>query len=401
VSEHAPFSPSHGATWSVCTKAHALEQEVGRKDTSSTAALEGTYAHSIFEAAINLGLDAIDLLPAERPPEIPASVPYDQFEMSEHIQVGLDYVSSRIAETGCKVLTESKVTLTEDCWGTVDITLIGPDFIEIADLKYGRGIMVEVDDNPQLEIYTAATRWEYGPQKRWISTIIQPRIKHADGPIRSIEWEDIQVIYMEGFYRGVIDRINSGGELFYQPGEKACMWCRAKGSCRAFAEHAVNHMFGDIPMTTDAIEQQAIRNPDVLTMDERTAILRNVELCRAFLKAVEAESLEMALAGGTVDGFKIVIGGRPKRKWDLPEDEMIKKLRGMGLKVADVTTRKLCSPAAVEKVVKREKFTQRKSDNVQAHIVKGPGKKTLVPVSDNRPALATNAEQMFGDVKEK
>ena len=149
-------------------------------------------------------------------------------------------------------------------------------------------------------------------------------------------------------------------------------------------------------MTTDVIEEQAIRDPAILTMDERTAILRNVELCRAWLKSVEAHSLEMALDGKPIDGFKLVIGGNTRRKWSEDDDVMEKKLRGMGMKVADIMKSKLNGPAPVEKLAKRLKFSKVKQDRIQKLIIKPPGGKTLVPTSDARPALATNAEQMFG-----
>jgi len=87
-----------------------------------------------------------------------------------------------------------------------------------------------------------------------------------------------------------------------------------------------------------------------------------------------------------------------KRKFTIDDPAVLaKKLQGMGFKKPEITTEKVVSPAAVEKLAKAKKFSERKMKNLAGIIIKPEGGVTIAPASDPRePAMETTAEAMFG-----
>ena len=64
-------------------------------------------------------------------------------------------------------------------FGTSDVIVISNNVLEIIDLKYGKGVKVSADNNPQLMLYALGTLNDYGylyDVKRVKLTIIQPRL---------------------------------------------------------------------------------------------------------------------------------------------------------------------------------------------------------------------------------
>ena len=408
MAEHALFSPSHAATWSNCTASHDLEQAAGVEDRSSPAAEEGTLAHAVLEKCLSLGgnpenyIDGLDLEEG------------DKIEMIEGVQLAIDYVNQRLQEhPDAYVLVEQRVTLNEDCWGTADIIIVKPHnsaegiqpngWFEVIDFKYGKGVFVSIVGNRQLILYALAAGSDprFANMIRSKITIIQPRIPNPAGLIRSEnlsveEWHFWYTLFMDAF-----ERIKNNPT--FEPCEQACRWCRAKSVCKALHDKSLQDAkawFADIEPepTLETIEMHATRSPGELTMEEMTVVLGNVELIRAWLKAVEARALEWALEGKEIPGFKVVEGTGGRRKWDLDEEAMIKKLVNMGFTKSEITKETLLGPAPVEKLVKKKKFSDRKVKNFEAHIVKPKGKMTLVPEADARAAIPLNATDMFKEV---
>jgi hypothetical protein len=139
---------------------YALE---GVEDRGSGYAREGTAAHALFEALLRERYEG--LFPDENVTayrwighkfnvaeegQEPIFISVDQ-EMAEHVQDVLDYVARRVAEMGptCIVYPERRVTPKwatghDDSDGTADCTLVSDTEVEVIDLKYGRGVRVEV-----------------------------------------------------------------------------------------------------------------------------------------------------------------------------------------------------------------------------------------------------------------
>jgi hypothetical protein len=93
--------------------------------------------------------------------------------------------------------------------------------------------------------------------------------------------------------------------------------------------------------------------------------------------------------GQNVPGYKLV-EGKSNRQWRDEEDA--KAALGEELKVTDIFTKKLISPAQAEKKLGKGHQV------VTQHSIKPEGKPALAPLSDKRPALEIDPTEGFKQV---
>ena len=155
----------------------------------------------------------------------------------------------------------------------------------------------------------------------------------------------------------------------------------------------------------DMAQQSADKDPSVMSDAQIAQIMEAAPLMRQLLEGVEKEALRRLESGQIVPGFKLV-NGRGSRAWALPEEVMAEKLVKMGIPKGAIYETKLVSPAKAEKLtwVKRDgtkvTLTDRQLSTMNSEYVsKLAGKLTVVPESDSRPAVVTNAAPMFGAVE--
>jgi hypothetical protein len=271
----------------------------------------------------------------------------------------------------------------------------------VYDFKYGAGIFVSAIDNWQLELYGIGALNLIDNTVDTVEVgIIQPRIPSTLGRCRSEMYHRDDLRKREEFFKSAM--LNQTRQTDFSPSDEACQWCRAKPVCDALKDKCLKDAalwFGDGEPTRESIEEHAVEKPAELSMDARTAILHNVELIRAWLKSVEAHALEIALDGTEIPGFKIVQGTGGQRKWREDQEAMFKMFAGKKINKTDITKQVLLGPAPVEKLckklVKTKKLSKVQFDRIMGHAVKPPGKRTLVPAADERPAVVLTAEQMF------
>jgi hypothetical protein len=304
-----------------------------------------------------------------------------------------------------------------DLSGTVDIQIIGGGVLEIVDYKDGMGV-VSAEDNPQLEQYAmgklAECRlgWNVPEQYPWKEvrmTIIQPKL--ALKGMEPITTWTVPVEYL-------LDRLSvlsaqaratDDPNAPLVPGESQCKFCRAKGSCAALAGNVMKEvgiMFQPVvTQTLDVAQQSADKDPATMSDDQIRQIMEAAPLMRQLLEGVEKEALRRLEAGQPIPGLKLVYG-RGSRAWTLPEEEMAEKLVKMGIPKSAVYVTKLVSPAQAEKLTweKRDGTKMQLSDRQlktmgQEYVVKMAGKLTVVPESDSRPAVITNAAPLFSAVE--
>lgn len=402
MSEHAKYSPSSAEKWATCHGAIALEATLPPEKEGGIYKDEGTRAHSALEQALSFGIEALEACQAVT---VETDDPY---EMAEAVEVAVNYVNERVRETGCQVMLEQKLVMSDDWWGTADVILVGDDWIEVVDYKHGRGVLVEIENNYQLQSYGIGAYMgikTVNELQGVKTTIVQPRIPHPDGLVRSYSYTVEDLTRQYNRFMDAIEAIEAGNTDL-KPTAHSCQWCRAKGICPALHEKALQDAQTWFPEeevlpTVQSIEEHAIVAPSALTMEQRVIVLKNVELIRAFLKAIEAHSLEVALEGTKIPGFKVVEGTGGQRKFT-SEDDAAKKMKGMKIPVGDYTVKKMLGPAPVEKMlkkrVKEKKISEVQMKNVMALVKKPPGKRTLVPESDKRPNLIESPDEMFEDV---
>lgn len=149
---HSPLSPSSAFRWIKCTPSAKLNAAL--PDSTSEYALQGTAAHTLCEYKLQklLGKDAKD--PTE-------NLTYFDAEMADCTDSYQQYVSERIekAKQFCKdpiVLVEQKLDFSKwvpQGFGTGDCVIVADNILTVIDFKYGVGILVEAEQNPQMMCY--------------------------------------------------------------------------------------------------------------------------------------------------------------------------------------------------------------------------------------------------------
>ena len=147
---HAVLSASSAHRWLFCTPSARLEQDF--EDTSSEAAAEGTAAHALAEHKLKRVL--------KRRSKRPTSS-YDSDEMEEYTDSYVAFVQEQLAEVKgiCRdpiVLIEQRLDLSAyapESFGTADCIIAGDGTLHVIDFKYGTGIIVDAEHNPQMMLY--------------------------------------------------------------------------------------------------------------------------------------------------------------------------------------------------------------------------------------------------------
>ena len=124
---------------------------------------------------------------------------------------------------------------------------------------------------------------------------------------------------------------------------------------------------------------------DGVAMAKKLAVLDRIE---AWVSAVRARAYEMLDHGLPVPGFKLVQGRKGARKWT-DEKAVEAMLKDAG---DEIYTKKLVTPTQAERLVKKAVLDKDIWKKVQEHITQPEGAPTIVPESDNRPAVMTSAD---------
>lgn len=372
---HAELSASGSKKWLNCPGAKALEKLM--PEETSDYAEEGTLAHSLGEAKIKYELKQIRKPAfAKTVEEIKTNTLYNA-EMDEYIEGYKDFVVETINYYKQKgqvmVEVEKRIDFSEyvpEGFGTGDICIITDDVLHIIDLKYGKGIKVEAEHNPQLELYALGALSEYGcifDFKSVEMTIYQPRLDNISS--WSISPEEL-ILWGENVVRPRAEM------AFRETGDcivgKHCDegFCKARPVCRKYNEQKL-----------DLIEKYDFKEPKILNIDEISEVLDIADSVAKWVNLVKNHALNVALQGENIPGYKVV-EGRANRQWGADEVDIINICIEEGtLTVDDIAPRKLKTISELEKTLGQSKF----NDIFSALIVKPQGKPTLVDFNDKRP----------------
>jgi hypothetical protein len=377
--EHAKLSASSSARWLTCTASPGLEAQF--PDTTSPYAAEGTRAHDLAEvfATHQTGLLPQEAYENEFAALFPGTPP--TCEMLDAVEAYAHLVNARLdeAKTRCPdplLCLEERVDFSHwvpDGFGTADCLIIADGVLEVIDFKYGKGVKVEAEDNPQMMLY-ALGAWHYYNEYYSIHsvrmTIFQPRLSDepstAEMPIADLlNWaEDVLKPKAQEAFDGP-------GE--YRPGEEQCRFCRAAAQCKARGDEMLE-LF-------DEIEQG-----DLLSDEEIGNLLRRAQVFKSWLDSTQDYVEKTLLRGTPIPGWKMVEGRSNRKITDTAAAGQ--KLIAAGHPKSLVWRRELETLTNLEKLVGKKKLPELLGDL----LTKPEGKPTLVLESDTRPALQTDKQ---------
>lgn len=364
---HSVLGASAADRWMNCTPSAQLT--AGMEDETTTFAAEGTAAHALCEWKIR---KALKMRAGRRP-----TSDYWTDEMEEFTDDYRDYIMDLVGQA--KQHCKDPVTLIEqhldfscyvpDGFGTGDFLLVADKELNVVDFKYGRGVAVYADHNPQMMLYALGALNLFDclyDIEQVTMTIFQPRLSSIS------TW----TISTEELYQWAEEVLKPKAELAAK-GEgdfvsgSWCRFCKARNTCRARAESFLE------------LARMEFQPPALLSDEEVAEVMEKADELSKWASDVMAYAQAEAIENGKHwNGYKLVEGRSVRKFSDEAKVEAAAKEAGY----TDIYNKSLITLTAFEKLMGKEAF----AEILGQYVTKPAGKLTLVPVSDKRPEVSVN-----------
>lgn len=385
------LNPSSAERWTTCTASPHFILENWDKlppDTSKYAE-EGTTAHEVGAALLQ-----------EREPKVSECPTPIDGEMRWHAWEYSEYVNS-LREPGNTMTVENKYPL----WympnrnALVDVAILNPTNAHIVDLKYGEGIIVSPVENLQGAIYARSVLphlWKKHPGDKFPVTIhiYQPRGRDMTQPHHTWEttWGELEEFTsdrVEKPSRTILH--NHSSKAVFAPSDKACQWCPAKGFCAA-RQNQFTEDFEDLTL----MEPKSLPLATTLTEEQLVLVQTHGEDLVKWIWDVQEYNAKRGHAGYVLPGFKMVLSRGGNRYWTDPKKAAELLVAQTILKREEVVEEKTLGPAAVEKLLGKNKL----SADLMNLIDKPPGSPVIAPMGDKREGCLVDATSEFQSLEE-
>lgn len=382
---HALLSASSAHRWLICTAAPKLEAQF--PDTTSTYAKEGTLAHEICE--LKLTKYTTTMAKGTYTKKLNALKKHELYdpEMDETTDAYFDYIKASALSYPAPpaIQIERRVNFSDYApggFGTADCLILAGDTLQVVDYKHGKGVVVDADHNPQMMLYALGAMHDFAMLYHFKTvkmTIVQPRvgsISEFSCPADELLWWGENVVKAKA-----AEAMSDAGT--FEPGEH-CRFCRAKHQCKARSEH-----YAELRTTA-----RLHADPRLITPDDLGRYLQYAGELKKWAEDLQEYALSECLEGNSVPGWKAVEGRGSRSFTDM--DAAFAVLEKEGVEECLLWERKPLTLAQVEKVVGKKRFTEL----VGEMVIKNPGKPTLVPEFDKRPAVTNvpQAADVFAEV---
>ena len=342
MTAHALLSASGSKRWLSCTPSARLEATLPDPKRASNAfdfSQEGTTAHSLGEIKLRHYYGQIGIEEYEEEYAKIKTTPYYDDDFEANVDNYVLYVRSQIGE-GDTPLFEQRVDFSDfvpDGFGTADVVILSQHSIRVIDLKFGKGVPVSAQDNPQLRLYALGAyskfKEEYPDIKEVSYTIHQPRLDSisTDGTSVSklLDWANTYI-------KKQAKKAWAGTGEFI-PGDH-CQFCKAKAQCRARSDFI------------NEIAKLEFRPAPLLDEEEMSLVLGRAQDLRTWVNDVEEYALEKAIEENVIPpGYKLSTSVTHRKISDHALAAVVLKEKGMNEEVI-WEPRKLKSIAALEKL---------------------------------------------------
>ena len=350
-----------------CPGSVALVQKMPPKPSSKYAD-EGTLLHNVMA----------ELIMSEEPPEYYIGTRYEDqiltFELvEEKILPALRALDVIDPEHKMEIEAETRVgfgDLLPGVFGSTDLIGRLGNRAVVLDWKFGDGVMVEVEENPQLMFYAAAAmrtpeaQWAFEGVTEIECVIVQPpevrRWVTTPERIAKFELELVQAVKQA---------MKPDAQLAV--GDH-CRWCAAKPIC---------------PKMTGAVDRALKVQIEALPAQQISTYLKNADMLEDWIKDLRALALQMLESGAKLPEYKLV-AKRAIRSWSDEEKAKV-ALFAYGLTESEVMESSVVSPAKAEKALKKRKLGL--PEDLVVAISSG---NTLASADDPRPEVMLLGKQL-------
>lgn len=382
MAKHALLSASGAQRWLSCPPSARLEEAV--EEQSSEYAREGSFAHELAELYLAQELGLIKKSDFNKRLKKLRQNPFYSEELDAYVKIYLDFAIEKINEARARtrdavVLLEMKLdysTWVPEGFGTGDLVLVTDDALEVIDFKFGRGIQIGAEDNPQMRLYALGALSQFGclyEVNTVRMTIVQPRLDSISTDEMAVEE---LVDWGEKMVKPIADLAFKGEGEFKAGGH--CRFCRVRATCRARAEMNMKLACYDF------------KEPPLLTDEEIVEVLDAADEYMKWISDLQGYALDQAVNNGKKwPGYKLVEGRSYRRYKD--QGKVAEALIAAGYKEDEIYEKVLLGITKMERAVGRKEF----NELLAGLIEKPPGKAKLAPESDKRPAVKSTAEIDF------
>jgi len=339
------YRPSNSKRWMNCHGALRLCLQYPPQE-SSKFAMEGTAAHELGANCLINKQDAHEWIgePIEVENADASMIFPVTEEMAESVQVYLDAIRKDMKTEGVEELSvEKKFSLKGlPIAGTNDASFSAPmGDLYVYDLKYGKGVYVEVKDNTQLKIYALGAWEEAGCVNDVIHIkIVQPRYAQADAVRKqTLTREDLLDFRVE---------LALAVKECQKPKAKLCagewcQWCPAS-PCSEMTKKAVAVVMPALDVT--------FPEPSQMSPENISKVLELSGLISDWSKAVHSYAEKTAKDTGVMyPGYKL-IQKKGRRAW---VDEIAVENEFEHEFGEVIYDRKVKSPAQLQKIVGKDR----------------------------------------------
>ena len=356
---HALLSASSSHRWLNCPPSAVAAEAYENEGTDFTR--EGTLAHEVAESVAKCE-HGVRWVACEED-----DITQEMIDCAEGYR---DYIQEQIRREDALVMLETRVDFSPwvpDGFGTADCIIIQGDTMDVIDYKYGKGVAVSAEDNPQMKLYALGAWNDYG----FVYEVKKVRLHIYQPRINNVSVFELSVEVLEDWAETIVKPVASQaakGKGTYNAGAW-CKFCPHAGRCRQLTK-----------ICSEYVETHGLKVAvPTLAPFEVAEILAMEPLISLWLKRVKDQALASMLSGEQVPGYKVV-AGRGSRNW-ADDIEVAATLSASGYSQEDYTETKILSVAQLEKALGKKKV----AELVGGHILTHTGAPTIAPETDKRP----------------
>ena len=336
---------------------------------SSDYADEGTLLHDIIAQVLDKDVQPETFLGCEY-----ENITLTQDLLDTKLIPALEALDAIDPNKTMEIAVETKVSFGEDIlpgvFGSTDLLGRIGDRAYVIDWKFGDGVRVFAEENPQLMFYAAAAmrtpdvKWVFDGATEIECIIIQP----THGVTRWVTTPARIAAFEQELIRAVKRAEQDDAPLAH--GDH-CKWCAARPIC---------------PLMTGAVDRAfdtQIKGLDAAMIGK---YLANAELLEGWIKDLRALAFTMLENNVAVPGYKLV-PKRGARQW--VNEATAYKWLTQNFPEAEVTVTSVISPAKTDPLLKKAKLSM-----PEGLVVSVSSGNTLASEDDPRPAVLQIGQQM-------